>query len=226
YDLPEAARRNLAYYFAYDYKTPQDVARYADPLVRRVHAWRTTWRHAELVSVDLNDRLVVFDTRPRAAAPVTVLSGADREVYASCAAIADASQFGQSPAGRLEAIASRGLMLRDGSKFLSLAIPIGEYRPSHASLSKLRPLFTRVDDRDRRLVRSAFSTTVVAACRRTRGKVRLKPDATCDTRRRDGEEEEGRYQEEGRQEAQRGREKEEGRVYFLRPFNRRADSHP
>ena len=35
YDLPEAARHNLAYYFAYDYKVPQDVARYADPLVKR-----------------------------------------------------------------------------------------------------------------------------------------------------------------------------------------------
>ena len=73
YDLPEAARHNLAYYFSYDYKVPQDVARYADPLVRRVHAWKTTWRHAELVSVDLDDRLVVFDTRPRAPAPVSVL---------------------------------------------------------------------------------------------------------------------------------------------------------
>ncbi len=35
---------NLAYYFAYDYKVPQDVARYADPLVKRVHAWKTTWK--------------------------------------------------------------------------------------------------------------------------------------------------------------------------------------
>ncbi|MEP6919148.1 MAG: RiPP maturation radical SAM C-methyltransferase, partial [Acidobacteriota bacterium] len=62
YDLPEAARHNLAYYFAYDYKVPQDVPRYADPLVKRVHAWKTTWKHAELVSVDLEDRLMVFDT--------------------------------------------------------------------------------------------------------------------------------------------------------------------
>ena len=75
YDLPEAARHNLAYYFAYDYKVPQNVARYADPLVRSVHAWKTTWKHAELVSVDLDDRLFVFDTRPRAAAPVSVLTG-------------------------------------------------------------------------------------------------------------------------------------------------------
>ena len=81
YDLPEPVRHNLAYYFAYDYKVPQNVARYADPLVKSVHAWTTTWKHSELVSVDLDDRLFLFDTRPRAKAPVSVLSG---EPIASC----------------------------------------------------------------------------------------------------------------------------------------------
>jgi hypothetical protein len=60
YDLPESARRNLAYFFAYDYKAPQDVARYAEPLLRSVHAWRTTWRHFGLTQ----DQLVVFDIGP------------------------------------------------------------------------------------------------------------------------------------------------------------------
>ena len=30
----------------------------------RVHAWSTTWRHAELLSVEADDRLVIADTRP------------------------------------------------------------------------------------------------------------------------------------------------------------------
>ena len=93
YDLPEAARRNLAYYFSYEYKVPQNVARYADPLVRACHAWKTTWRNAELVSIDLDDRLFVFDTRPRAASPISMLTGDDRELYLACDAIADASQL-------------------------------------------------------------------------------------------------------------------------------------
>jgi len=156
YDLPEPARRNLAYYFAYDYKAPQDVARYAEPLVRRVHAWRTTWRHAELVSVDLDDRLVVFDTRPRAAAPVSTLDGRDRELYLACDAVTEAGQLESSATVRLEALAARGLMLRDGSRFLSLAIPIGDYIPPRQSLARLRPLLTRVGARDRRRVQSAF----------------------------------------------------------------------
>ena len=158
YDLPESARHNLAYYFAYDYKVPQDVARYADPLVRRVHAWKTTWRHAELVSVDLDDRLMVFDTRPRAAAPVSVLTGEDRELYLTCDAITDASTLDAPSADRLKAIAASGLMLNEGAKYLSLAVPIGDYQPSREAMKRLRPLFARVDARDRPRVKARFTS--------------------------------------------------------------------
>src|SRR4029077_2328982 len=100
YDLPESARHNLAYYFAYDYTVPQDVTRYADPLVRSVHAWKTTWKHPELVSFDLDDRLFVFDTRPRAKAPVAMLAGEDRELFLTCDAITDSSALGASGSER------------------------------------------------------------------------------------------------------------------------------
>jgi ribosomal peptide maturation radical SAM protein 1 len=156
YDLPEAARHNLAYYFAYDYKVPQDVARYANPLVKRVHAWKTTWKHAELVSVDLDDRLFVFDTRPRPIAPLSVLEGADREVYLACDAITDSSALDAATVGRLRAMADRGLMLNDGARYLSLAVAIGEYQPSRASMALLRPLFSKIDRADRPRVKSAF----------------------------------------------------------------------
>ena len=158
YDLPEPVRHNLAYYFAYDYKVPQDVARYADPLVRSVHAWKTTWRHAELVSVDLEDRLVVFDTRPRSKAPVSTLRGADRELYLSCDAITDASPLGAADTARLDAFATRGLMLNDGAKYLSLAVPIGDYQPSRDAMKRLRPLFARLDAADRRGVHARFTS--------------------------------------------------------------------
>jgi ribosomal peptide maturation radical SAM protein 1 len=136
YDLPASARRNLAYYFAYDYQQPQDVARYAEPLVRRVHAWKTTWRHAELVSLDFADRLLVLDTRPRGR--MSLLHGEDRELYLACDAVTDASQLDRSTVARLDAIAARGLMLKDGSRYLALAIPIGEYAPSGDAAARLR----------------------------------------------------------------------------------------
>jgi hypothetical protein len=134
------------------------VPRYADPLVRRVHAWKTTWKHAELVSVDLEDRLMVFDTRPRAAAPVSVLTGDDRELYLTCDTITDASALAPSSAERLKAIAAGGLMLNQGAKFLSLAVPVGDYQPSREAMKRLRPLFARVDPRDRPRVKARFTS--------------------------------------------------------------------
>jgi ribosomal peptide maturation radical SAM protein 1 len=158
YDLPEPARHNLAYYFAYDYKVPQDVARYADPLVRSVHAWKTTWKNAELVSVDLDDRLFLFDTRPRARAPVSVLSGEDRELYLTCDAITDASALDAASAGRLRTIAMHGHMEHEGAKYLSLAVPIGDYQPSADAMKRLRPLFSRIDAKDRSRVNARFTS--------------------------------------------------------------------
>ncbi|MCU1382412.1 MAG: hypothetical protein JWL71_1109, partial [Acidobacteria bacterium] len=158
YDLPEPARHNLAYYFAYDYKVPQDVAKYADPLVRSVHAWKTTWKNAELVSVDLDDRLFLFDTRPRARAPFAVLSGADRELYLTCDAITDASTLGAPSTARLQAIAAGGAMLNEGAKYLSLAVPIGDYQPSADAMKRLRPLFAHVDAADRARVKARFTS--------------------------------------------------------------------
>ena len=158
YDLPETARHNLAYYFAYDYKVPQAVARYADPLVRSVHAWKTTWRHAELVSVDIDDRLFVFDTRPRAKAQVSVFTGEDRELYLSCDAITDASPFTVASTARLQAMAGNGLMLNEGAKYLSLAVPVGDYQPSRDAMRQLRPLFATLDAGDRSLVKARFTS--------------------------------------------------------------------
>jgi ribosomal peptide maturation radical SAM protein 1 len=158
YDLPEPARHNLAYYFAYDYKVPQDVARYADPLVRSVHAWKTTWKNAELVSVDLDDRLFLFDTRPRAKAPVSVLSGEDRELYLTCDAITDSSALDDASAGRLRTIAMHGHMEHEGAKYLSLAVPIGDYQPSADAMKRLRPLFSRIDAKDRSRVNARFTS--------------------------------------------------------------------
>jgi ribosomal peptide maturation radical SAM protein 1 len=187
YDVPESARRNLAYFFAYDYKAPQEIVRYAEPLVKSVRAWRTRWRHAELLSIDLDDRLVVLDTRPRAAAPVTVLAGEERAAYLSCDAIMDATQLDPSHAARLPSLAARGLMLNDGSRYLSLAIPVGEYQPMQPARARLQPLFALVDRRDRPRVRAAFRIN--------------------SPRRSDGQEkrrkEEGGSEEKGRQEEER-----------------------
>jgi hypothetical protein len=124
--------------------------------VKSVHAWTTTWKHSELVSVDLDDRLFLLDTRPRTEAPVSVLTGADRELYLTCDAITDASALDPSSAERLQAIASRGLMINEGAKYLSLAVPIGEYQPSHEAMKRLRPVIATIGAAERAGVKARF----------------------------------------------------------------------
>ena len=98
----------------------------------------------------------MFDTRPRAAARMSVLTREDRALYLACDGVTDSSQLDPSQAARLPWLAARGLMLNDGSRYLSLGIPIGEYQPSRGALTRLRPLFALVDARDRPRVRRAF----------------------------------------------------------------------
>ena len=47
---------------------------------------------------------------------------------------------GLSHAERLDSLANRGLMLRDGGKFLSLAVPLGDYQPAGAAAARLRSM--------------------------------------------------------------------------------------
>jgi hypothetical protein len=55
---------------------------------------------------------------------------------------------------RLRAIAGRGLMVNEGAKYLSLAVPIGEYQPSRQAMRRLRPLLATIDAADRPGVRA------------------------------------------------------------------------
>jgi hypothetical protein len=71
-----------------------------------------------------------------------VLQGLDKVLYQACDAICDVRQLAQIANSerstttsvdeihsRLDPLVSRGLLLRDGFRYLALAIPLGEYSP-------------------------------------------------------------------------------------------------
>ena len=60
--------------------------------------------------------------------------------------LTDASGLPSASADRLTALAHYGHMEIEGSKHLSLAVPIGDYQPSRESMKRLRPLFARLDE--------------------------------------------------------------------------------
>jgi len=170
YDFPEDILHNLAYYFAYDYQQPTDVVSYVRRLVPRVRAWGSGWRRYELIAIDEAGQLTLVDTRPRARTPLVVLDGLDRGIYLACDAITDvgtvagglAPRFacdGATVAGRLAVMVDRGLVVRDGGRYLSLAVPLEDYAPSGRSVARILDVLSGVGRRVGNVVRVRLDRT-------------------------------------------------------------------
>jgi len=143
YPLSDEAVAHLACYFEFRYQAPQDVDGYARLLRKETRAWKRVHEHSDLFAVDADEHLLIWDFRPVSKTPLTVLRGLDRILYQACDAasgpwqlrrLADRCGFGPVPPGdveqRLQPLLSRGLLATDGSRYLALAVPLGEYSPS------------------------------------------------------------------------------------------------
>jgi ribosomal peptide maturation radical SAM protein 1 len=150
--VPDEALANLAYFFGFSYKEPRDVGSYVGPLAKALEAWMKTGARADvdLFSVEVGEVRLVWDLRMRASRPLVVLSGVDKALYEACDVAADARTLtvqmrargfavtADETEARLGALAAAGLMLLDGSRALSLAVPLGEYAPSSAVVRRFR----------------------------------------------------------------------------------------
>ncbi|MEO8076246.1 MAG: RiPP maturation radical SAM C-methyltransferase [Acidobacteriota bacterium] len=153
YPFPRETVANLAYYFTYAYREPQDVRGYTRGVEAAVHAWRVACGDADLFSIDLGTVLMICDLRPARGDRLTSLTGLQRTLYAACdgaqsvnslRALA-ADHLGPAAAAPdvesvLEPLLECGVMVRDRTSYLSLAVPVGEYAPSAASLARFHAL--------------------------------------------------------------------------------------
>lgn len=150
YGLERRVVANLAYHFTFDYADGRRVDDYAAPLLHRMREWPRRGGESALFAADLSTTLVVCDTRPAARSVITVLSGLDRQMYVECDGVTDVRRLTEmarramGPAidtewvvRRLEPLCTAGLMVRDGSRYLSLAILIGEYAPAAPAVTRL-----------------------------------------------------------------------------------------
>jgi ribosomal peptide maturation radical SAM protein 1 len=156
YPLPGDVVRNLAYHFTFRYRDDRDVASYVAPLVKALRAWKRHHESADLFSVTVGPHLLLWDLRPGARARLVPLSGIDRALYEACdvahevkalveiaahAANGDAASWDVAAVERrLQPLVDRGIMIRHGSRVLSLALPLGEYTPSGKSLDRFLEL--------------------------------------------------------------------------------------
>lgn len=149
YRLPAEARANLAYYFAFRYREPREVESYVRPLLKELEAWRRVAGRSDLFSVDLGECLLLWDLRPAGHRPLTVLRSLDRLLHQACDAACGVQQLAQAverPGGgavppeeierRLEPLVAGGLVVRDGPRYLALAVPLGEYSPPPGALER------------------------------------------------------------------------------------------
>jgi ribosomal peptide maturation radical SAM protein 1 len=158
--MPQEAIGNLAYYFDFRYLRPQDPGTYVGPLLRALRRWRRVHASSDLFSVDTGDLLLVWDLRPGAHRTLTVLDGLDRLLYQSCDAVCDLGSLaarvdpanGRASAApevekRLDALVSCGLMLRDGARYLALAVPLGNYSPPERVVQRFYDVVARLGRR-------------------------------------------------------------------------------
>jgi ribosomal peptide maturation radical SAM protein 1 len=150
YRLSPEAVAGLAYYFSYEYTEPQEVASYVGPLAQEVLKWIDGYATSDLFWVDKGTHLLIWDLRLAAEESLTVLAGEQRFLYMACDQTKNIrqlhelwlSQFAQAPdvvsiEAHLQTLVSKGLVIKDGDSYLSLAIPLGEYTPKKEILQKL-----------------------------------------------------------------------------------------
>ncbi|HEV2722346.1 MAG TPA: RiPP maturation radical SAM C-methyltransferase [Thermoanaerobaculia bacterium] len=146
YQLPPEAVHNMACFFNFDYRQPQDVDGYALPLRAACAQWQADHPRSALFFVDDGEHLAIWDLRPVARHLLTILSGLDRRLYLACDGVAYAAQLARTLGDSEEAIRSaaallvdRGLMLRDGDRLLALAIALSdEYTPPPQIVARFR----------------------------------------------------------------------------------------
>src|SRR5215210_3459350 len=142
---------NLAYFFTYHYREPRNVNDYIGPVKERLMAWREDYPTSDLFSVAKGENLLIWDLRPIAREPLTTLKGALARVYAACDSMCHLGRLCELLAREtgetfteaaveeiLQPLVDRDLLMRDGSYYLALAIPLGEYSLSPKILERFQ----------------------------------------------------------------------------------------
>ena len=152
---------NMAYYFTFRSRSQKDVQSYTKRLRDRVDEWISMNGSSALFFLDNGETLTVWDQRPIALQGLTLLSGVERRLYLECDGVASLSRLcrllkaeEKREARRrvqdaLNSLVDRCLMVREGSSYLSLAIPVGEYRPGPDAWRSFKTFLTKREESSR-----------------------------------------------------------------------------
>lgn len=147
YPLGPEAVKNLAYSFSFRARGGGHAGTYVAPLLREVARWKRAAKASALFSVPAGDALLVWDLRPVARHPLTVLRGLPRALHEACDASANLRGLvdaGRSECGSrreeveraLETLVANRLLLCDGERYLALAVSLGRFSPEGRALDR------------------------------------------------------------------------------------------
>lgn len=135
---------NLAYFFTFEYNQPQDIANYTLPVAEQIARWQEVHDKTDLFYVDKGTNLLIFDYRDIASQFIQAISGIERIIYLECDRIHTTQELQhlikqhfhqeltiENIEELLQELVKRNLMIKEGNKYLSLAIPLGDYSPSN-----------------------------------------------------------------------------------------------
>lgn len=176
YPFEEPIVRNLAYHFTYEYENEQDVSSYSQPILRKLKQWRENSDATDMFSVDLGDILLIWDFRPIAKSPLTILRNSQKEFYELCdkgqirnSLISKSSVEGENEK-LLDWFVEQKLIAHVSNRYVSLAVPLGLHTPTLTVLGKLRDCLlesdiiidthTQIHQRGQKLTADYFHVTI------------------------------------------------------------------
>lgn len=130
--------RKLAYYHVFDYADGRDVGGYVRPLWQAVRLWWKAAADSDLFMADTGRHLAIFDLRPGAPDPLTIVAGSGRDILRACDGVRTRRRLRQlpgMPAGEaefdrlLDPLLRQGFLLEDAGRYLALPLPLGDYSP-------------------------------------------------------------------------------------------------
>ncbi len=150
--LSERARSNLAYYFKFAYRSPQDVVAYTGPLRAALGEWQREQREYAFFFIEKGERIVLFDFR-QAEPHIVALDPAHAAIYRFCDSAKSAEQVAAAFAkagipketirAALEGLVRERAVLALQGRYLSLAVGPGTYSPSPEVLNRLFEYFEK-----------------------------------------------------------------------------------
>jgi len=157
--LSDKTISSLAYYFVGNGDREKTISKYAEKLLKALDGWREGHVHSALFSVEEKDRLLICDFRPGFPKRIFHLKGQRRRLYKTCDRIRShsdllrlaSSKRGQETVERsLEAdlgfFLKNRLMIEEGKRYLSLAVPLrDDYFPPAALWPHLPKVLAALD---------------------------------------------------------------------------------